>query len=115
MELENFCQVVNIDTVDVTVCEGSQVNYRLSKSSFFPARVSTDVIFPQEGEYFPILDHLQRSGDHEDEVRDALTLPDDEVPGSTVSHPEVGGQRAETTITGQSEGWMSVEDSPGDS
>ena len=49
VELENFDQVVNIDTVDVTVGEGSQVNHRLSQSSFFPAGVSTDIIFPQEG------------------------------------------------------------------
>ena len=115
MELENFDQVVNIDTVDVTVGEGSQVNHRLSQSSFLPAGVSTDIIFPQEGEDFSVLDHLKRPGDHEDEVRDALTLPDDEVPGGTVGHPEVGGERAEATITGQSECWVSVEDSPEDS
>ena len=115
MELENFDQVVNVDAVDVAVGQGSQVNHRLSQPSFFPTRVSTDVIFAQEGEYFSILDDLQGAGNNEDEVSDALTLPDDEVPGGAVSHPEVGGQRAETTITGQSEGWMSVEDSPGDS
>ena len=115
MELENFDQVVNIDTVDVTVGQSSQVNHRLSQSSFFPAGVSTDVIFPQEGQNFSILYDLQGAGNNEDEVGDALPLPDDEVPGGAVSHPEVGGERAETTITGQSEGWMSVEDSPGDS
>ena len=115
MELENFDQVVNIDTVDVTVGQSSQVNHRLSQSSFFPAGVSTDIIFPKEGENFSILDDLQGAGNNEDEVRDALTLPDDEVPGGTVGHPEVGGERAEATITGQSECWVSVEDSPEDS
>ena len=114
MELENFDQVVNVDAVDVAIGEGSQVNYRLSQPSFFPARVSTDIIFAQEGEYFSILDDLQGAGNNEDEVSDALTLPDDEVPGGAVGHPEVGCEGAETPVTGQSEGWVSVENSPGD-
>ena len=113
MELENFDQVVNVDAVDVAIGEGSQVNYRLSQPSFFPARVSTDIIFAQEGEYFSILDDLQGAGNNEDEVSDALTLPDDEVPGGAVSHPEVCGQRPETAIAGKSEGGMSIENSPG--
>ena len=114
VELENFDEVVNIDTVNVTVGQSSHMNHGLSQSSLFPAGVSTDVIFPQEAEDFSILDHLQRPGDHEDEVGDALALPDDEVPGSTVGHPEVGGQRAETSVTGEPEGWMSIEHSPED-
>ena len=113
VELENFDEIVNIDTVNVTVGQSSHVNYGLSQSSFFPAGVSTDIIFPQEGEDFPVLDHLQRPGYDEDEVRDALTLPDDEVPGGAVSHPEVCGQRPETAIAGKSEGGMSIENSPG--
>ena len=115
MELENFDEIVNIDTVNVTVGQSSHVNYGLSQSSLFPAGVSTDIIFPQEGEDFPVLDDLQGPGDHEDEVGDALPLPDDEVPGGAVGHPEVGGEGAKTAVTGQSEGWVTVENSPGTS
>ena len=114
VELENFDEIVNIDTVNVTVGQSSQVNYGLSQTSLFPAGISADIIFPQEGQDFSVLNHLQRPGDHEDEVRDALTLPDNEVPGSTVGHPEVGGQRSETSVTGKPEGWMSIKHSPED-
>ena len=112
VELKNFDEVVNIDTVNVTVGQSSHVNHGLSQSSLFPARVATNIIFAQECQNFSILDHLQRPGNNEDEVRDALPLPDDEIPGGAVSHPEVGGERAETAVTGQSEGWVSIENSP---
>ena len=112
VELENFDEVVNIDTVNVTVGQSSHVNHGLSQASLLPAGVSADVVLPQEGEYLPVLDHLQRPGDDEDEVGDALPLPDDEIPGGAVSHPEVCGQRPETAIAGKSEGGMSIENSP---
>ena len=100
MKLENFDQVVHIDTVNVTVGQSSNVNHGLSQSSLFPAGVSADIIFAQESQYLSILDDLQRPGNDEDEVRDALSFPDDEVPRSAVGHPEVGCEGAETPVTG---------------
>ena len=77
-----------------------------------PVRVSADVIIAEEGEDLPVLDDLQGAGDHEDEVGDALALPDDEVPGCAVCHLEVGGQGAQAAVTGQSERWVAVKHSP---
>ena len=111
MELENLEKVVNIDSVDITVCEGSHVDHRLAKPGLLPMRVSTDIIGSEEGEDLSVLDNLQRSGHHEYQVCDALSLPDDEVSGGTVGHLEVGGQRPEASITSQPECGMSVENS----
>ena len=112
MELENVHEVVHIDAVDVAVCEGSHVDNGLAQPRLLPARVSTDVIFAQERENLAVLDGLQGAGDNKDEVSDALPLPDDEVPRSAVSHPEVCGQGPETAVTGQPEGRVPVENSP---
>ena len=75
-------------------------------------RVSADVVVAEEGEDLPVLDDLQGAGDHEDEVGDALALPDDEVPGGAVRHLEVGGQGAQAAVTGQPERWVAVKHPP---
>ena len=108
----NLQKIVHINGMNITVGESSHVNHRLAQPSLFPVRVSTDIIGAEEGEYLTILDHLQTTTDHEDEVSDALTLADDEVSWSTVSHLEVGGQGSETSITGKSECWVTIEHSP---
>ena len=75
-------------------------------------RVSADVVVAEEGEDLPVLDDFQGAGDHEDEVGDALALPDDEVPGRAVRHLEVGGQGAQAAVTGQPERWVAVKHPP---
>ena len=115
MELQHVEEVVHVDAVNVAVGESSHVNHRLSQTGLLPPRVSTDVILPEEGEDLSVLHHLQGPGHDEDEVRDTLALPDDEVPRGAVGHPEVGGEGTETAVTGQPEGRVTVENSPGTS
>ena len=112
MKLQNLEKVVNIDCVDITVGESPHMDHRLAQPHLLPMRVSTNIIGPKKGENLSILDNLQGSRHHKYQVSDALSLPDDEISWGTMSHLEICGQRPETPITGQSECWMSIENSP---
>ena len=74
-------------------------------------RVTTYIIAAKKSKNLSVLNNLQRSRDNKDEVSDALTLSDDKVTRSTMCHLEIGGQRSETPVTSQSEGWMTVKHS----
>ena len=55
VKLQNFFQFLNVDHVDVTVGEGTDVNRGFGYSVIPPAGITKNVTFSEKSQNFPIL------------------------------------------------------------